>query len=105
MSRIIVRSDRLIRVVLAKREYEAWFIAAAESLSERGILQFAGSPPGDPEEVRNAKGWIAARMAADRSYSPPQSQAALTRVFDFGQARRNSPSFDKMCRVVEELIR
>ena len=99
------RSDRLIRVVLAKREYEAWFIAAAESLADGGILQFTGSPPDDPEGIRNAKGWIAARMTAGRSYSPPKGQAALTRAFDIAQARRNSPSFDKMCRTIAELVR
>ena len=98
------RSDRLIRVVLAKREYEAWFIAAAESLVERGILRRESSPD-DPETIRNAKGWIAARMVAGRSYGPPKGQAALTRALDISLARHNSPSFDKMYRTVAELIR
>ena len=49
------RSDLPIAVVLAKREFEAWFLAAAESL--RGKLGLPGNleSPGDPEGIRGAK--------------------------------------------------
>ena len=98
------RSDRTIRVVLAKMEYEAWFLAAAESVAgRRGIKLDVVSPP-DPEAVQNAKGWISKRMEAGRSYSPSTDQAALTAVFDMDVARKGAPSFDKLYRAVESLL-
>src|SRR5882724_1731162 len=48
-----VRSDFAIGVALAHMEFEAWFLAAAESL--RGCR---GSPPGPPEAIRGAKEWL-----------------------------------------------
>src|SRR5215208_1860233 len=46
-----VRPDRLISVVLAKHEFEAWFLAAAESLrGRRGLAADLESPP-DPESI------------------------------------------------------
>jgi hypothetical protein len=50
------RRDRAMRVVLAKREYEAWFIAAAESLGGHRNLLPDLIPPDDPESIRDAKG-------------------------------------------------
>ncbi len=98
------RRDRIIRVVLAKMEYEAWFLAAAESVAgRRGIKHDVVSPP-DPEAVRNAKGWISARMEPGRSYSPSTDQPALTAVFDLAAARKGSPSFDKLWQAVESLL-
>ena len=98
------RSDRAIQVVLAKMEYEAWFLAAAESVAERrGIKSDIGSPP-DPEAVRDAKGWISKHMKTGRSYSPSADQPALTAVFDMGVARKRAPSFDKLYRAVESLL-
>ena len=96
------RPDLLIEVVLAKCEYEAWFIAAADSLrGTRGISNTANVPP-DPESIRGAKEWLRARMSGP--YSPTADQAALTARFDMTAARRRSPSFDKMWRAVSALM-
>ena len=98
------RSDRHIRVVLAKMEYEAWFLAAATSLAgRRGIITDI-APPANPEGIRDAKGWIGARMKPGRTYSPSTDQPALTAVFDLDAARRGAPSFDKLYRDVESLL-
>ena len=97
------RPDLLIEVVLAKCEYEAWFIAAADSLrGTRGISNAANVPP-DPESIRGAKEWLRARMSGP--YSPTADQAALTARFDMTAARRRAPSFDKMWRAVGVLMR
>ena len=49
------RSDLPIAVVLAKREFETWFLAAAESLrGQRGLGNDIHSP-NDPEAIRGAK--------------------------------------------------
>ncbi len=94
------RPDLLIEVVLC--EYEAWFIAAADSLcGTRGISSAANVPP-DPESIRGAKEWLRARMSGP--YSPTADQAALTARFDMTAARRRAPSFDKMWRAVNVLM-
>src|SRR5690242_1873951 len=58
-----VRPDRDISVVVAKREYEAWFLTAAESLRGRRRLSEDLVPPPAPEEIRDAKGWLSKHMA------------------------------------------
>jgi len=97
------RSDMRISVVLAKQEFEAWFIAAAPSLAGKRGLPADLEPPPDPEGIRGAKEWLAERMSAF-SYSETVDQAKLTAAFDLESAR-TSPSFDKCYREVTELVR
>jgi hypothetical protein len=99
-----LRGDLPLAVVLAKREYEAWFLAAAESLrGKRGLPADLEAPP-NPEDIRNAKGWLRDRTPAERKYSPTDDQAALTAVFNFDLARQGSPSFDKCWRELHGLL-
>lgn len=87
---------RRVSVVLANREYEAWFIAAAASLhGQRGFVFDPGQPM-DAERGRDAKGWMAKRMAG-RSYDETRDQAAFTAVMDLDQAHAGSRSFRKLC--------
>jgi len=95
------RRDRRVGVVLAVREYEAWFLAAAESLRGRRGLPLDLEAPTSPEVVRDAKGWLGARMP--RGYSPTTDQPALTGLFDLEQAR-SSPSFTKLVRELTRLL-
>lgn len=68
-------------VVLAHREYEAWFLATMESLrGKKGILQDAVSHP-QPETPRDAKGYLEQQMAPGRSYSETSDQAGFTAAF------------------------
>jgi len=98
-----VRPDGTIRVVLAKTEFECWFLAAAASIGgRRGILESA-APPEDPEAIRDAKGVLNSWMPGNRSYRPSRDQAALAAVFDF-RAARSAPSFDKLWRDVKALL-
>ncbi len=97
-----VRPDRRIRVVAAEREFEAWFLAAAESLRGRRGLPADLTAPEDPEAIRDAKGWLTQRLAG-RSYRETIDQPALTAVFDIASARR-ARSFDKLYRDVESLF-
>lgn len=89
------RPDKRIELVLAKSEYEAWFLAASESV-------VAGAPPApsDAEAVRGAKEWLRQHQA----YRPTVDQAPMTERFDMAEARRNAPSFDKMWRAVKALL-
>jgi len=101
---VATRGDRTIRVVLAKVEYEAWFLAAAESIAGHRGIAAGTTAPDDPESVRDGKGWISARMPPGRSYRETLDQPALTAIFDLTAARR-APSFDKLWRDVSSLLR
>ena len=97
------RSDCDIRVVLAKAEYETWFLAACDSIAgKRGIAESAVPPP-EPESIRDAKRWLSAHMPDDQSYSPKLDKPALTAIFDLDSARM-APSFDKLWRDMSSLL-
>ena len=98
------RPDKRISVVLANREYEAWFLAAAPSLAGRRGLSLDLAAPAEPEKPRGCKEWLSERRTDGKSYRPTVDQAALTAVFDLALARANAPSFDKLCREVERLL-
>jgi hypothetical protein len=70
--------------MLAYREFETWFLAAARSL--RGICGLPNDlePPKDPELLRDAKGWLSARMR--QPYNEPNHQPKLTAAFAFEEA-------------------
>lgn len=97
------RSDMLISVILAKKEYEAWFLAAAESLRGKRGLPDDLQMPVDPECIRDAKGWLSQYMPRGRSYAETADQAAFTSLFDLEMARR-SDSFDKCYRDVRTML-
>jgi hypothetical protein len=92
-------------VVLAKVEFESWFIAAAESIGGHREIAADIVAPDDPESIRDAKGWLSERMVAGRTYRPTLDQPALCAVFDIRAARARSRSFDKLWRDVESLLR
>ena len=95
-------SGRPVEAVLAKCEYETWFVAAAESIAgTRGIHPEVSAPP-EPESIRGAKEWLDNRMRG--SYRPTADQAALTAGFDMEAARHRSASFDKMWRAMVALL-
>ena len=83
-------------VVMANREYEAWFLASIEALRGRAaILPDATSHP-DPEVPRDAKGELERRMRLGDSYSPTVDQAALTAHFNLENAYRRCRSFRRL---------
>lgn len=87
---------RSISVVLANREYEAWFIAAAKSLHGcRGFRSVPGEAI-EPEAPRNAKGWVREHMVGN-SYGETADQAALTAYMDLQQVYDGCRSFRKLC--------
>ena len=98
-----VRRDVPISVVLAKQEFEAWFLAAAESLRGRRGLRIDLEPPAQPESVRGAKEWLADHMTGNGHYVETLDQPALTAVFDLTAARQ-ADSFDKCWREMNRLI-
>lgn len=99
-----VRQDRRISVVLAKAEFETWFLASAKSIAGHRGIDTAAISPRDPEAIRDAKRWLTKQMQGSRAYRPRSDQPALTSIFDFDSAR-TSPSFDKLWRDVHELLK
>ena len=97
------RSDLPIAVVLAKHEFEAWFLAAAESLRGRRGLKNDLNSPDNPEAIRGAKEWLSQRMEDSRTYRETQDQPALAALFDLEQARQ-ADSFDKCYRDIIRLL-
>lgn len=101
----MARRDLQMAVVLAKREFEAWFIASAESLRSGGRHARNGSTDPEPEALHGAKEWVRREILDGGSYSETIDQPALTARFDMVTARRRSDSFDKCYREIERLLK
>jgi len=99
-----IRPDVRVSVVLARAEYEAWLVAAWDSLQRAGKLMPNDEVPPEPEELAHPKGYLSARMGPGRCYSEPIDQPAMTQVFDLDQASACS-SFRKCRREIEDLLR
>jgi hypothetical protein len=96
-------ADTPCAVVMAYREYEAWFLASMESLrGQRGIRADAESHP-NPEQPTGAKGQLEVRMEERRSYHETADQPALTAVFDMALAYQRCRSFRHLVKVFGEL--
>lgn len=93
----------LVAVVLAKHEFETWFLASAESLRGRRGLRNDFHSPDNPETIRGAKEWLRQRMQSGRTYRETRDQPALTALFDIEQARQTD-SFDKCYRDIVRLL-
>ncbi|HNT26947.1 MAG TPA: DUF4276 family protein [bacterium] len=98
------RKDKLISVVLAKKEFESWFIAAASSLRGVNRLSQTMPEPDDPESIRGAKEWLSGFMPQAFPYAATIDQERLTIHFDMTLARR-ADSFDKCYREIVKMLR
>jgi hypothetical protein len=100
---VAARKDMPISVILAKKEFEAWFLAAATSLRGKRGLPDNLEPPEDPESIRGAKEWLNDRMPPSKSYTETTDQPALTAEFDMNVAR-TADSFDKCYRDIRHML-
>ena len=91
-----------VSLILAQREFEGWFLAAAESLRGKRGLPTDLTPPQNPEAIRGAKNWLRERMHG-HVYSETIDQPALAAIFDLNQAK-TAKSFDKCYRDLRSLI-
>ena len=98
-----IRPDIAVSAVLAKKEYEAWFLAALASLRGKRGISSSAVLSSDPEAMTGAKERLESFMQ-DRSYSETLDQPALTDQFDLDQALKNSPSFDKFWRELKIIL-
>lgn len=87
---------RRVSVVLANKEYEAWFIAAAKSLDGQRGFSFQSEDDIEAEHRRDAKGWMRKRMG-NGAYRETTDQPAFSARMDLQQAFDHSRSFRKLC--------
>jgi Domain of unknown function (DUF4276) len=100
-----------IGVVVAKREYEAWFLAAFSSLRFRQELERRrfeparrSLPPGtNVEEIADCKRYLSGLIGV--KYEPAIHQPALTEMLPFspGMSRR-SRSFRKLLKELQSIV-
>ncbi|MGO9567250.1 MAG: DUF4276 family protein [Desulfomonilaceae bacterium] len=98
------KASRLpVAVVLAKKEFEAWFLGCLESF--RGFLGVPADAeaPDDPETV-DGKGRLRS-ICLGTKYSSTLHQVAFASRMDFSLCRDRCPSFDKFFRDVEALVK
>ncbi|MGD1277530.1 MAG: DUF4276 family protein [Tepidisphaeraceae bacterium] len=92
-------------LVMANREYEAWFLATVESLrGQSGVRNDATSHP-EPESPRDAKGELEQRMHVGLSYAAMADQPAMTAKFDMTTAYARCRSFRRMVKAFGEIAR
>lgn len=93
-----------VAVVIANKEFEAWFLGAKESLAgTRGVVANAVAPQ-NPEDIRGARERLSQNMRGRRCVSV-DDQPAFAVQFDMNLARDRCPSFDKLLRDVTHLVR
>lgn len=100
----VVRRERAhldVAIVLAHQEFETWFAAAAESLSENFDLDACDVSP-DPEASGQRKGAVKRWMHG--AYSETADQIRLTQAMDLQLCRARSRSFDKLCRELAQRL-
>ena len=92
-------------VVMAHREYEAWFLAGFDSLRGHKMILDHTETPQDPERPRDAKGHFETMMRPDTSYVVRVDQPKFTALFDLPGARIRSQSFRKLTKSFGSLLR
>ncbi|MFR9724167.1 DUF4276 family protein [Streptomyces sp. MS19] len=91
-----------VEVVIACREYEAWFLASAHSLRSHPAVRDNAVAPANPEAKRNAKAQLESMM--NESYKETLHQAKFSSMIDLTTASEKSRSFRRMIHAVEKLI-
>lgn len=93
-----------VSVVVANREFEAWYLAAYRRLKSRGHFhRDVKFPPGfDVESPRDCKGQVSTFLR--RKYSETADQKVMANHLGFGSyMSRYSPSFKKLLKDLEWL--
>lgn len=98
------RSDLPTSLVLAHREFEAWFLGSAESIAGKRNLPTTLQSHQSPETIRGCKEWLSDKMPRSFSYDEVNDQPALTAVFDLNMAKVSCSSFEKCHRELLSLL-
>ncbi|HYT95514.1 MAG TPA: DUF4276 family protein [Gemmataceae bacterium] len=96
------RADADIACVLPCPMFETWLVAAASSLAGVSGLPAELTTPEDPEGQGLGKGWIKKRLS--EKYNEPRHQPRFAARMNLALCRQNSPSFDKLCRELQQRL-
>jgi hypothetical protein len=99
-----ILGSRKLAVVIANREYEAWFIAGATSIAAHRKVSLAGVQLPPAESRRDAKGWVRAHLCHGL-YGEITDQAKMTATMDLDAAHAGSRSFRKLCTAFKSIVR
>lgn len=84
-----------LSIVIANREFEAWFIASAASLAGvRGLALNPALTVPDPDAPRDAKGWLGRQMPGN--YHEVSDQPAFCACMSLEDAWQASRSFRRL---------
>lgn len=93
----IIIPHRRISVVLANKEFEAWFIASVDSLNGRRGFVLGKAVVPDAETIRGGKEWISKHIP-DGKYHEVTDQPAFSALIDLEKVHEKSRSFRKLCK-------
>jgi hypothetical protein len=93
-----------VAIVLAHKEYEAWFLAGIESLAGQHNLSLKITAPPNCEDIRDAKRWISEHMPPGKIYKETTHQAAMSACFDLEHAADRSRSFQRLISAIESIL-
>lgn len=92
-----------VAVALAHREFEAWFLASAESLSGQFDLPTPLTYVGEVETRRDAKGWLTDQMPPGKIYKETFHQEQMAARMDLTVAFERSRSFRRLVHALEQV--
>jgi len=104
-----LRLDVPVAIVVAKCNYEAWFLGslasiAGQPLGDRPGVRGDANYEGDPEAATGTKGRLTNMMPKGRAYKETQDQLAMTRLMDLDLVRERCRSFRRLEKAVKELV-
>lgn len=88
---------RRVSVVLANKEFEAWFIASVDSFNGRRGFVLGKTVVPDAETIRGGKEWISKHIP-DGKYHEVTDQPAFAAMIDLEAVHEKSRSFRKLCK-------
>lgn len=98
------RSNLPTSLVLAHREFEAWFIGSSASIAGRRNLPVNLPTHSAPETIRGCKEWLSEQMPRGFGYDEVNDQPALAQVFNLQIAMTACSSFEKCHRELSILL-
>ncbi len=100
---------RPVVTVIAKCEYEVWFLASLETIAGTDLQGRPGLPaslqcPNDIEAIVGVKQWLSRQFPAERAYKETLDQAPMTHLLDIVLARERSRSFRRLWHAIEQAL-
>lgn len=100
-----LRPDWPIEFAFMVQEFETMFLA--DKTASRSVLTRIPDTqafPTDPEDIRDAKGWLSEAMPKGFAYKPTIHQAKIAHALNLPSLRDKSPSFAHLERAVLRLV-